>query len=492
MTPHVRAFALMAGLLLPARLCEAQARFNPLLDSARLFGTPWRAETLVRADSTSADPLALVDIRDAALIAPGRIVFAGLTARPRQAALLSLVNGRLTVLANTEDDVTLPEGGKFRMRLYTRDEPHLVAGRGRVYLATLFGTWPVIYATDGERWSRVVGNNDSVDIGGGRRSRVAGARIIGMDDEGRAIIGTEAFANTDAILRHSDRGLEPLLVQGDTLRPGTTLWGLGMRYGYPLHQSQALFPTVLNSFMSVPGGRWSVIVPACCRGTEWLLMAPDERGRARAVLSTNDTVAGDTRDVDAVRAVPLSDGRFVVQTGREMLVVGNTGSWRVLVRHPDSLPGRPNDFILAGAERLSERELLLVLFHGGNRPNYSVLIHDGSALIPVSTDSTAAAELVRIREGMRQNRLPANARLRRVPGYDGQLVLRLVTGLSEFRNVSRGLDLFVDPVARQLRAMPRLPVEGREPIALSNIIGWNNENEAVAVVGSEIVLLRRN
>ena len=491
MSPRGRARSLVACLLLIPGASEAQARFNPLLDSARLFATPWRAETLVRADSTSSDPLALIDIRDAALIAPGRIVFTGLTVRPRHVSLMSLVNGRLTMLANTEDDVNVPDGGRFRMRLYGRDEPPLVAGRGEVFFIAISGTSPVIYATDGERWSRVLLMNDSVDLGS-RRSRVLGARILGVDAEGRVIIGTDATGNSDAILRRSGSTLEPILAQGDTLRPGTTLWGLGMRYGYPLHQPRASFPTVVNSFASAAGGRWSVIVPVCCRGTEWLLMAPDDRGRARAVLSTNDTVAGDTRDVDAIRAVPLSDGRFVVQTGREMLVVGNTGNWRVLVRHPDSLPERPNDFTLAGAERLSDRELLLVLFHGGNRPNYSVLIHDGSAFIPVSTDSTAAAELVRIREGMRQNRLPANARLRSVPGYDGRLVLRLMTGLSEFRNIGRGVDLFVDPVARQLRAMPRLPVEWREPIALSNIIGWNNENEAVAVVWSEIVLLRRN
>jgi len=468
-------------------------RFDPLADSVRLFGSPWHAETLVRVDTASGDSLALAGINAAFLIAPGKVVFLGRLARSRGLALMSWVHGRVRVLARHDEDLVLPDGSRFRPRLAPRGI-EFWPGRPFLYLAVpgLAGRG-MVYATDGERVVRVVGRDDSLTLRG-RRNEVSGAEIIGLD-AGSAIVLALVGGSSDAILRHTGDGLDPLVVQGDTIAPGTTLASLGAGGGFQHH---AYFPDARTSFRSAPLGRWSIVVPGRTGGRrpEWYLMSADARGAARVVLATTDTVPADPgRDVNAIRAIPLGDGRFVVQTRHDGIVVGTRGDWRVVLHHRDSLPEPRGSFELLGAERLSDRAILLVLYILGGQ--VSVLVHDGTSLVPLGADSLAAARL----EGLRRNlRGQANARnlarsagLRPVPGYDGRLALRLPILIADDVPGLRGeAVVLVDVAALRLRAMPRLPVSGRDSISLGAIIGWTSDTEAVALLDSEIVVLRRN
>ena len=119
--------------------------------------------------------------------------------------------------------------------------------------------------------------------------------------------------------------------------------------------------------------------------------------------------------------------------------------------------------------------------------------YDGSAVRAVPWDSVLGTTMRDIRSGGGGGfELSGEITFRRVPGYSARLV---VTTPHLRQNVPGGrfrpVELLFDPLQRRLVRMPSLRAVGRDSVSLGDVIGWNSDDEGVALLDNEIVTLRR-
>jgi hypothetical protein len=483
--------AALAAVVVSQRLVAQLARpAHPLLDSARLFGAEWTATTLLRADSLATDSLTLRSIDGAYWLGPGRLVYSGRLAQSGQRALLGWVNGTVTLLAIDGREFSVLPGRPIKVRfgegLFMKSE--FTAAGGAFYISTVTGRGFSVYATDGATWRPIAHREDSVTVRG-RRLQVAFARVAGGDEQGPATIALDGDG-FEGLARIGTAGLEVLVARNDTLPGGYVVSGGFARW---MQSSFASFRTATTD-------RWSFLL----RGRTAHLIGPQD-GAPRELARSTEPMPNDSsrRWDDIWRAIPLADGRFVLEVGRggKNFLVGRPGAWRAVASGTAWLRERSAVVQLRDASVVDSTLTLIALLQAAHEPRGGVFegrfpdlySYDGSAVRPVPWDSVLGTTMRDIRRiGGGGFELSSDITFRRVPGYSARLV---VTTPHLRRDVPGGrlrpVELLFDPVRRRLVRMPSLRAVGRDSVSLGDVIGWNSDDEGVALLDSEIVTLRR-
>lgn len=484
------ALAALASVVLSDRLVAQQARpAHPLLDSARLFGAEWTVTALLRADSLATDSLAVRRIDHAYWLGPGRLVYSGRLATSGQRALLGWVNGTVTLLAVDGREFSVLPGRPIKVRFGEGllRSTEMAAADGAFYISTVTGRGLSVYATDGGTWRPVAHREETVTVRA-RRLAVGSAQVIGGDDEGPATIALDGDG-FEGLARIGTASLEVLVARGDTLPGGYVVAGGFARW---LHSSP------VASYRAATADRWSLLL----RNRTASLIGPLD-GAIRELARSTEAMPNDsTRRWDDIwRAVPLADGRFVLEVGRggRNFLAGRPGAWRSVASGTAWLRERSSVVQLRDASAVDSaltlisvlqaaREVVAGRFEGRFPDLYA---WDGSAMRPVPWDSALGTTMREIRGAGGAFELSGDITFRRIPGYSA----RLVVTTPYLRNVRGGryrmVELLFDPVQRRLVRMPSLRAVGRDSISLSDVIGWNSEDEGVALLDSEIVTLRR-
>lgn len=471
--------ATAAALLNPASTGGAQ-----VLDSAALFGSEWTANVIVGTADAGPDSVTVKRIFEAHWLAPGRIVYVGTLARNNKRTLFGWVDGRITMLASHADAFSVGNE-RIRITLVGDQRSRFVVGRefyiGNGDPAYFRGG---VYATNGETWRSVAKRGDTLQTDRGPMP-VNGAEVAGLTgaDPVIQIASNKGFG----IVRMTSDGPRILLQQFDTLSDGS-FW----RYSWPL------FPGRFR----ISGDSWSAVL-ALKNNT---FLAVSGANGPRVVLSDSNRVTPDQHQIGNLQAFPVSADSFLVWAGpnraRNLMLFGGQGGWNVLMPHQDSLRERRGRYyLLRDFHPLGDGSALFSLLyandyyamtgHPVNTMFHDVYLIDRGKLSNVPWESELGLTTKQARERIEGPgggfSSVGEISFRAVPGYDRGVIISLPFYGADFRQS----EVYYDKQVRRLAKMPVLRLSGGDSVKLSDVVGWNSPNEAIAFVGGNLAILSR-